>query len=283
MTVDITSVYNVYTVTSDEAGGVYPITFPFIAPEYVKCYYAVGSAQTNLTYGTDYTVDVDASEVTVTGAMPAGAKFVAYRVTELTQEIDWVEGQAVYTPDIEQADDKAMHILQELAGQVDRSIKISREEESSGVTPEERWQEIDQARDDAIAAKNGAEQAQQAAENARDAAQIARDTAQNAQAQAEMQAQRAWEKVESITGFSVEAETLDPGEAATATYDAEAVKMFLGIPQGMPGQDGADGEQGPQGPPGPQGQAPYADVIACGGACGTWLSTIQAGAACTEF
>ncbi|MDR2820499.1 MAG: hypothetical protein LBB60_08245, partial [Desulfovibrio sp.] len=57
-------------------------------------------------------------------ALPVGARLAIYRETELTQEILWVDGQAVYTPDIMKADDKAMHILQEFAGQISRAVKV---------------------------------------------------------------------------------------------------------------------------------------------------------------
>ena len=51
-----------------------------------------------------------------------------------------------------------------------------------------------------------------------------------------------------IKNMTATAETLQPGEAATASY-ADG-KLTLGIPRGVAGEPGPQGEQGPQGAPG---------------------------------
>lgn len=338
MTVDATPVYQVFTVTRETAGEVYPISFPYIAPEYVKCYYAVDNEQTNLVYGRDYTVNTETNELTVTGSIPIDAKFVVYRVTDLTQEILWVDGQAVYTPDIMQADDKAMHILQELAEQTNRAVKVTREAEAEGVHPEDRWEEIEEAREQVLVARDKTVAARDETIATKDAAlneisnakQDAVDTittdvnaieklkneAVVAATQAQSYASVAIKKADAIKDLTAEANTLSYPSAATAEYDNEMGKLFLGIPEGKPGENGKDGKNGLDGrngddglPPahmwdgtnlsfqnpdgtwgqavnlkgdvGPQGQAPSIDVIDCGGACDFKLTQIDAGMACS--
>lgn len=54
-----------------------------------------------------------------------------------------------------------------------------------------------------------------------------------------------------IKGMTATAETLQPGEAATASY-ADG-QLTLGIPRGMPGEPGAKGDKGDPGPQGDPG------------------------------
>lgn len=54
-----------------------------------------------------------------------------------------------------------------------------------------------------------------------------------------------------IKNMTATAETLQPGDAATASY-ADG-KLTLGIPRGVPGAPGAKGDPGPKGDPGVQG------------------------------
>ena len=65
------------------------------------------------------------------------------------------------------------------------------------------------------------------------------------------------EQIDRFTGLSAEAETLQPGSEATASYQDGV--LTIGVPQGEVGPQGPQGEQGPtgpqgaMGPPGPQG------------------------------
>ena len=61
-----------------------------------------------------------------------------------------------------------------------------------------------------------------------------------------------------LENASAEAETLEPGESATASY-ANGVFSF-GIPAGAAGQDGRDGTDGQDGAPGADGFSPSASV-----------------------
>ena len=154
MAVESTNISVVYTVTSAASGQEFPIPFPYIEKEHVIAYYSDDGDVTNLTYGTGYTVS--GTTLTVAVALPVGAKLVLYRVTPLTQEIDWEDGQAVYTPDIEQADDKLTFIAQEFANQIDRAVKITNEDAASGMTPEDLREDLFEARDAAAASATAA-------------------------------------------------------------------------------------------------------------------------------
>lgn len=56
-----------------------------------------------------------------------------------------------------------------------------------------------------------------------------------------------------ISVLTAEASTLEPGEAATCRFDADALRFFFGIPRGLPGVKGDTGAQGEQGEPGEKG------------------------------
>lgn len=149
MSVDKTPTGVVYTVTNGTAGQQYPLTFPYIKGADVKAYYVANGKQTVLTYGIQYTVEDQA--LTTLVALPVGTKLAIYRQTDLTQEIVWKDGQAVYTPDIMKADDKLTLIAQEIAADMSRTVKLTREEEAAGGKPEEVLKNIYDARDAAAA------------------------------------------------------------------------------------------------------------------------------------
>lgn len=59
------------------------------------------------------------------------------------------------------------------------------------------------------------------------------------------------EQIDRFTGLSAEAETLQPGSEATASYQDGV--LTIGVPQGEVGPQGPQGEQGPTGPQGATG------------------------------
>ena len=184
MSVDKTPTGVVYTVTNDTAGQQYPLTFPYIKGADVKAYYVANGKQTVLTYGIQYTVEDQA--LTILVALPVGAKLAIYRQTDMTQEIVWKDGQAVYTPDIMKADDKLTLIAQEIAADMSRTVKLTREEEAAGGKPEEVMQSIYGARDAAAASANVASnKANEAADNAQAAREKADESAASATAAAQ--------------------------------------------------------------------------------------------------
>lgn len=56
-----------------------------------------------------------------------------------------------------------------------------------------------------------------------------------------------------LHAISAEANTVEYPLPARARFDSAALRFFIDVPRGRPGQDGAPGAQGPQGPEGPQG------------------------------
>lgn len=163
MSVDKTPTGVVYTVTSGAAGQQYPLTFPYIKGADVKAYYVQAGTQTSLTYGTHYTVADQTFTASV--ALPTGAKLAIYRQTDLTQEILWKDGQAVYTPDIMKADDKLTLIAQEISADMSRTVKLTREEEAAGGSPETVVASIYASRDAAAASASTASAQATAAQN----------------------------------------------------------------------------------------------------------------------
>ena len=103
--------------------------------------------------------------------------------------------------------------------------------------PAEELQPFDQ-----IVAQVGASAAA-AAESASAAEQSASDAAESKR--------RAEAAVNEMVHIMAEAETLEPGSAATATY--EAGRLTLGIPQGEKGEKGDKGDTGATGAQGPKG------------------------------
>lgn len=166
MTVSITPTGVVYNVTVPVPGTEYELPFPYIEVQDVKAYYRLGDTDTALNYGSDYTV-ADQKFVSVS-VFPVGAVLAIYRETQITQEILWVDGQAIYAPDIMQADDKLTFIAQEILNDVSRAVKVPRDD--PGQTPEEIIAEVFAARDVAQANAASANQSAVSAAGSRDAA-----------------------------------------------------------------------------------------------------------------
>ena len=126
MTVDITPTGVVYLVTESAPGVEYPLPFPYMQTTDIKAYISKDGKKTALPNGAGFQV-VDQTFTTLI-KLPLYSALVIYRETALTQEILWVDGQAVHPPSIMKGDDKLTLIVQELANDVDRSIKVERED-----------------------------------------------------------------------------------------------------------------------------------------------------------
>ena len=221
MSVDKTPTGVVYTVTNGTAGQQYPLTFPYIKGADVKAYYVANGKQTVLTYGIQYTVEDQT--LTALVALPVDAKLAIYRQTDLTQEIVWKDGQAVYTPDIMKADDKLTLIAQEIAADMSRTVKLTREEEAAGGKPEGVMQNIYGARDAAAASANVA--SNKAAEAA-DSAQAASEKADESAASAAASAQSAANAYAASEGM---APRMDAAEAKNTQQDTRLDAAEQGI------------------------------------------------------
>ena len=139
MTVDITPTGVAYLVTESAPGVEYPLPFPYMQTTDIKAYISKDGKKTALPNGAGFQV-VDQTFTTLI-ILPLYSTLVIYRETALTQEILWVDGQAVHPPSIMKGDDKLTLIVQELANDVDRSIKVERED-AYDKTAEEFLQEI---------------------------------------------------------------------------------------------------------------------------------------------
>ena len=221
MSVDKTPTGVVYTVTNGTAGQQYPLTFPYIKGADVKAYYVANGKQTVLTYGIQYTVEDQT--LTALVALPVGAKLAIYRQTDLTQEIVWKDGQAVYTPDIMKADDKLTLIAQEIAADMSRTVKLTREEEAAGGKPEGVMQNIYGARDAAAASANVASNK---ATEAADSAQAASEKADESAACAAASAQSAANAYAASEGM---APRMDAAEAKNTQQDTRLDAAEQGI------------------------------------------------------
>lgn len=253
MSVDKTPTGVVYTVTNGTAGQQYPLTFPYIKGADVKAYYVANGKQTVLTYGIQYTVEDQG--LTTLVALPVGAKLAIYRQTDLTQEIVWKDGQAVYTPDIMKADDKLTLIAQEIAADMSRAVKLTREEEAAGEKPEGVMQNIYGARDAAAASANvasnkaneAADSAQAASEKADESAASATAAAQSA-ANASAASEGIAPRMDAVELKNAQQDTrLDAAEqgitAISTTLIGSVVAMFCAdsyVPNGAVPADGAE-------------------------------------------
>lgn len=213
MTVSTTSTGVVYEVSPPVTGAEYPIDFPYLHERDVRAYYALDNAETELVYGTDY--EVSGRALIPLSEYPPGAKLAIYRETPLTQEILWVDGQAVYPPAIMAGDDKLTMIVQELAANVDRAVKVPRESADT-TTPEDLVEGIFAARDQAGASAGAAS----AAASAADASVI----------DAGEQAGRAQSEAERAGLLAAEAAQ----EAQNAAFDAERARQWAQNPEGTP-------------------------------------------------
>lgn len=101
----------------------FDIPFPFLDPTHVRVQVLSGSSLQELVYGTDY--EVIAENVNIFGAPEAGSVVTVYRRVPLTQETDYPPGGNFPAAAHEAALDKLTMIVQQLADDVSRSIRVS--------------------------------------------------------------------------------------------------------------------------------------------------------------
>lgn len=141
MTVELTSTGVVYVITSGMVGTEYPIPYPYHSERDIAVYTSIERGQkTKLKLNEDFVINNNTLITLV--PLPVAAVIVIYRDTERTQYILWVDGQAIYPPNIMEADDKLTYIVQELWDAVSRTIQVSREDELNGITPDDLISQI---------------------------------------------------------------------------------------------------------------------------------------------
>lgn len=105
----------------------------------------------------------------------------------------------------------------------------------------------EQARNQSQAAQAAAEQAQSGAQAAQTAAETAKSGAETAKAGAETAKSGAEDARDAIQNMSVEAQTLQPSQAASVNKQVlpdGSVKLTFGVPQGIQGEKGNTGDTG---------------------------------------
>ena len=215
--------------------------------------------------------------------LPAGKQLTLFREIPLTQDLELPNGSRFHGETLEKTFDVTVQQIQQIANLADRAIKIAISSTENPPTAEEFFAEVqriaDQAADAAAQEEDAVVRAGEAVEKAEDAA----------------------ERADQVMSLSVAADDVPHGSWPSASYNPETGMLTIGVPRGA---DGAQGEQGPPGaagqagsqgnrgekgekgdqgaqgdvgPAGPPGQAPTIDVIDCGGAYPTQITTIDCG------
>lgn len=272
---------------------VWPLPFPVREAEHIRI------ILTRLADGTEepvlsgFSIDgLGGEHVSVTypvsgPPLAAGYRLTIYRLLPYVQELDLENGQAFDAEVLESQYDTQEMQIQQLAEELSRAVKVSIASDEEVKTAEDIYAEVNKIADRAEDAVNRAGDAVIRAEDARDRAEDA--------------AERAVSKSDAVLGLSIAVDDAPHGHSASGSYNPETGMLTFRIPEGRqgekgepgaPGQAGAQGpagergptgEKGDTGPVGPAGTVPYCDVIDCGGAHQTHLTTIDAGRADTVF
>ncbi len=124
------------STNGDGVTTVYPVSFPFYEDtELVVILVAADGTETTQTLTTHYTVDGGGGatgSITMVTAPAAGERLVRYRVSPLTQETDYAEGDAFPADSHEAALDRLTMQNQEQADKLDRSLSLSETSEVTG-------------------------------------------------------------------------------------------------------------------------------------------------------
>jgi len=190
MTVQLTPVNTVYTVTVSDPGEKYPIVFPFLDSSDMQVYYVPPNGRLidriYLVQRTEYAV-VD-TNIVISITIPVDSVLVIERLTPPTQDILWIDGQAVYAPDIMHADDKLTYIIQELQDRLNRAVIVPPE---SDITTDDMVTNLLDSAATAVQARDAAQAEADRAQVEADRAQAEADRAQAEAVRARVEADRA--------------------------------------------------------------------------------------------
>ncbi len=215
---------------------------------------------------TNWTAELTSGGGTVTylhngSALPIGYKLAILRNMPFKQEVDLISGARFDSEVIEVALDRAAAERQQLKEHVDRAVTI--------------------------AASLAGENKYELSEDIFTAANVAVDAAERAEIAADIAVTRS----DQILELDI-ATQLSLDDNASASYDPSTGMLTLYVPEGPPGLTGPQGPIGAQGPQGERGEqgihgiqgergvpgtAPTVDIISCGGAHQTQISTISSG------
>ena len=170
-----------------------------------------------------------------------GNSLVILRNMPIVQGVDYRPHDIFPAEVHEMSLDKIIMMIQELFEQIGRAI-IAPPNFNESIQYGDLMGLLNQttaARDEAV---SGAEEAAEAARAAKVSEDLARAAAEHVDG-----------VIDEIKNLTAEAETLEPGDLATAAYDPATGVLLLGLPRGATGADGREGPAGKDGVDGVDG------------------------------
>ena len=185
----------------------------------IKCAISDGTTETELIYGTDYTVTLNSDKkggvVTVTDTKNSDWHIVIYRQYNMTQGVDLNDYNEFPAETIERAFDKQTMLIQELKEIAERSVKVT---PANNQTPEELLDEVYSKLDSATEV---ATNAIAAATLATTAAESATKAVEDAEQQVQEVTQYIDDKKVEIDGIVVDAQNSVDGAIQQAVEDVK--------------------------------------------------------------
>lgn len=265
MTVESKKIKEIYR--GNGTATVFPVPFQYSQTEDIRLL-LTDAKDRNAEVTSNFRVDVNESGDTsvvypLNGQpVPTGSRLTIYRDTPQTQLVDLINTGAFDEEVLEHdALDRSVMMIQEIQEELDRAVKVSVSDENPPKTAEELYAEVndiaDRAESAARRSENGAGEASASAGKAEKSAERAEDAAKRAES-----------NVSEIKNLSIAVDDAPYGHNASGSYNAKTGMLTLRVPEG---------KQGMQGIQGPMGTTPYADVIDCGAAVETQITTIDGG------
>lgn len=182
--------------------------------------------------------------------LPEGWKLAITRNMPFEQQIDLVSGTRFDAEVIETGLDRATAERQQLLEQLQRAVILP---PTSDETPEDMAHELLRARDEAVKSAGTAQSSAQTAITSASRAAASEQAAAGHEQAARQLLEDTRDSCLNINSLTAEAETLEPGEAASVDFVPDSLRFFFKIPRGMPGVQGPAGAAGPQGARGDKG------------------------------
>ncbi|HEU6435864.1 MAG TPA: tail fiber protein, partial [Nitratidesulfovibrio sp.] len=255
----VSSSYSPVTYTGDGSQAAFPAPFRILAASDVRAGIVGDAGVIPLTYGTEYsvTVDADGQGGTVHYPCPAGTRLLLWLEVPERQELELSATGPLPPKELEKAFDRLTLLCQQLREQVDRAVKVDM---SSDTPPDQLMDDIGAAVGVALAAASAAQGSEDAAGNhagnsassatqadtARAGAEAARDAAVAgvdavasviADAQAEILASAAFVPIGGILDFPVNTVPagflICAGQTVTRAAYPELVAYLTGDPMAL--------------------------------------------------
>ena len=252
MTVESTIIKIIYQ--GNGAAREFPVPFAFSRAEDLRLL-RTDAAGKDTPITSDFQVDINtAGNTSVTyplngPPLPAGERLTIFRETPRTQIVNLISG-GDFNPDVLEYDgfDRAVMMIQEIAEETSRAVKISISSSEAPKTAEDIYAEVnsiaDRAEDAVTRAQDAVGDAEQCRDQACDCAKVAVSS------------------VGELQNLSIAVTDAPYGQVASGWYNPTTGMLTLRVPQGAPGdkgnkgepgRDGVDGDPGHDGAPGPPG------------------------------